>query len=73
MADRDNKPDSPQMKDQRSQKTHTNQVQAKWVRNQHVIEHQIKIRQSGKLKMTNRRTYMKPRTEQKYAWEQFLT
>ena len=42
-------------------------------RNQHDKEHQIKIRQSDKLKMTDRRTYMKPTIEQKYAWEQFLT
>ena len=29
---RDIKPDSPQLKDQKTQKTHTNYVQAEWVK-----------------------------------------
>ena len=41
-------------------------------RNQHDKAHQIKIRQSDKLKMTDRRTYMKPTTEQKYDGNNFL-
>ena len=32
IAIKDIKPDSPQLKDQRTQKTHTNKVQAKWVK-----------------------------------------
>ena len=32
IAIKDIKPDSPQLKDQRTQKTHTNKVQANWVK-----------------------------------------
>ena len=72
-ADKDNKPDSPLMKDQITNDPYELGSSRIGKRNQHVIEHQIQIRQSDNLKMMNTRTYMKSTTEQKFEWEQFLT
>ena len=61
-AIRDIKTDSPQMKDQRTQKTHTNQVQAEWVK-ETIIRLYIKHKSGNQIKKTNTRKYMKPSIE----------
>ena len=65
IAIKDIKPDSPQLKDQRTQKTHTNKVQAKWVKETNMRLY-IKHKSGNQIisrKKKNTRKYMKPSTE----------
>ena len=59
---RDIKSDSPQLKDQKTQKTHMNQVQTKWVK-ETIMRLYIKHKSGNQIKKTNTRKYMKPSIE----------
>ena len=64
IAIRDIKTDSPQMKDQRTQKAHTSQVQAEWVKETNMRLY-IKHKSGNQIisRKKNTRKYMKPSTK----------